>query len=544
MIREQYLHRLGIPVAALIFVLGVSVAGISWRYQHRVYPRVFAGEIDLGEKSLREALEKLEQNAESLNVKSFTLSYQDIEIESTLHDLGITLNPDQTLIESFRAKRDHHIVGLPWALLTPYTIDWAYTIDQKLFEANFPTEIRETLPVAQSAELTYQEDGVTIIPEITGQSIDFDTIPHLLVKNIATSETLIQVPTLEKNPDVTKASLTALLPQIQTIATDHTIVHFEEQWTIGAQEVLDWIFIEKDTVALSDEKIIAFLESIETEVNQEPENAQIRFDTDNNTLQVTSSSQTGLALMKNESKRRIQQDILAERDTTDLFVSKTNPTIYEETLDELGIKERIASGTSDFRGSPANRVHNINVNADRMSGTVLAPGEEFSFVSKMGPVNAATGYLPELVIKGNRTIPEYGGGICQVSSTIFRAALNSSLDITERHAHSYVVSYYGTPGLDATIYTPKPDLRFKNTTDHHILLQHRIEGTVLTYEIYGTKPSIETKVIGPTILQSSPDGSMRTVVKRELYKDGELIDTNAFYSNYRPPNKVTANPLE
>jgi vancomycin resistance protein YoaR len=131
-----------------------------------------------------------------------------------------------------------------------------------------------------------------------------------------------------------------------------------------------------------------------------------------------------------------------------------------------------------------------------------------------------------------------------VSSTLFRAVLNTSLPITERQAHSYIVSYYGTPGLDATVYTPRPDFRFKNTTDHHILLQHRIEGTQLTYELYGTKPNIESKVIGPIVLSASPDGSMRTVVHRELYRDGEKIDTNSFYSNYRPPNTVTTNPLE
>ena len=544
MTRDQYLHRIGIPLAATICILGLSVAGISWRYQNRVYPGVSAGEIRLGEKDLREALTELTAQAEVLESRLITLSYQEIQVETTLQDLGISLDPDQTLIRSYRAKRSYNPLELPWALLGEKTIDWAYTLNQETFDSAFPASIRDQLPAAENARLTYQNGEVSIVPEVIGLSIAWDDFADRLVQKVGRSETTVPVPTVSKTPETTTAVLTELLPKIRTMASDHTITHNDDDWTIGAQEVLDWIFVEDGTIRLSSDKIKAFLDSIEPEVNQDPKDATVRFDTEQNILVATTPSQTGQTLMKEESNRRIQQDILAKRDATDLFVSQTKPTIYEGTLSELGIVELIASGTSDFRGSPPNRVHNIKVNADRTSGTVLAPGEEFSFVSKMGPVNAATGYLPELVIKGNRTIPEYGGGICQVSSTLFRAALDSTLDITERQAHSYVVSYYGTPGLDATIYTPRPDFRFKNTTDHHVLLQHRIEGTVLTYELYGTKPPIESRIVGPTVLQSSPDGSMRTVVKRELYKDGELLDTNAFYSNYRPPNRVTANPLE
>ena len=110
---------------------------------------------------------------------------------------------------------------------------------------------------------------------------------------------------------------------------------------------------------------------------------------------------------------------------------------------------------------------------------LIAPDEEFSFNRALGEVGPAQGYLPELVIKNNKTIPEYGGGVCQVSTTMFRAAVYSGLEVTERRPHAYPVKYYNPQGFDATVYSPSPDLKFKNNTGGWILIQTRIEGNNL-----------------------------------------------------------------
>ncbi|MBU0648260.1 VanW family protein, partial [Patescibacteria group bacterium] len=152
----------------------------------------------------------------------------------------------------------------------------------------------------------------------------------------------------------------------------------------------------------------------------------------------------------------------------ELPVELMESVISGMNIDDLGIKELIASGSSDFSYSPANRIHNIGVGADNFDGMVVAPGEEFSFTKLLGSVDAASGYLPELVIAGNETRPEYGGGLCQVSTTMYRAALDAGFPITARSPHRYRVSYYEPVGLDATVYIPNPDLRFVNDTKHYI----------------------------------------------------------------------------
>ena len=169
---------------------------------------------------------------------------------------------------------------------------------------------------------------------------------------------------------------------------------------------------------------------------------------------------------------------------------------------------------------------------------MIKPGAEFSFITTLGPVDETTGYLPELVIKPNATVPEYGGGMCQVSTTAFRAALNAGLKITERTNHAYPVSYYNPQGLDATVYIPKPDLRFINNTPGYILIQTKIVGTQLFFDFYGTNDGRSVTLQGPTVLEHNPDGSMKTTLGETVKdKDGNTILQDTFNSNYASPSK-------
>ncbi|MBI2453811.1 VanW family protein, partial [Candidatus Peregrinibacteria bacterium] len=171
-------------------------------------------------------------------------------------------------------------------------------------------------------------------------------------------------------------------------------------------------------------------------------------------------------------------------------------------LAPLGIQELLAVGHTRFAGSPANRQHNIGVGIKRFNGLLIAPGATFSFGENLGTVDDSTGYRKELVIKPEGTIPEYGGGICQVSSTVYRAALFAGLPITQRKAHSYVVSYYaqvGGHGLDATVYPPAVDLKFINDTPGYIAIQSYVDGVDAYFKLYGMPDGRKVEMQGPTI---------------------------------------------
>jgi len=184
------------------------------------------------------------------------------------------------------------------------------------------------------------------------------------------------------------------------------------------------------------------------------------------------------------------------------------PVLYQRALvhkiglDDVNIKELIGTGISDFSGSPSNRIHNIHVGIQRYNGVIIKKGETFSFVKQLGPVDAANGFLPELVIKGPDTIPEFGGGLCQVSTTMFRAALFSGLPINERRNHSYAVQYYVWPlgwGFDATIYIGAVDLKFTNDTPGDILVQAYTDKSRAYYKFYGISDARTVDINGPFI---------------------------------------------
>lgn len=281
-----------------------------------------------------------------------------------------------------------------------------------------------------------------------------------------------------------------------------------------------------------------YVEDLAKKVNRDPSDA--KFKMEDGRVVTFAGSQNGIAL---DIDKCIETISLALKNTgSDQEVSLPfeikKPEISNGDANNLGIISLIGEGTSNFKGSTKSRIHNITVGASRFNGVLIKPGEEFSFVKTLGEVDAEHGYLPELVIKQNVTEPEFGGGICQVSTTTFRAAIYSGLEITARKNHAYPVSYYNPQGMDSTVYIPKPDLRFINNTPGHILIQTKIEGTILTFDFYGTDDGRKINIDGPTILEKKADGSMKTTFTQHVIdKNGAEFITDIFNSSYNSPYK-------
>ena len=169
-----------------------------------------------------------------------------------------------------------------------------------------------------------------------------------------------------------------------------------------------------------------------------------------------------------------------------------------DNLAEFDLAEMVGTASTSFKGSSADRIKNITIGASKVNGIIVAPGEEFSLVEAIGYVNEEEGYTQEFVIREGQSIKEFGGGLCQLATTMFRAALDAGLPITERKNHSYVVGYYG-PGLDATIYGPHPDLKFVNDTQNYLVIAGRVEDDRLVFEIHGQKDGRLATISAPEI---------------------------------------------
>ena len=263
------------------------------------------------------------------------------------------------------------------------------------------------------------------------------------------------------------------------------------------------------------------------------------FTTENGRVKLFALGKNGQSLDIGQSAENIAHALTEFPDSRDrtieLTVRSIAPNIASGDPGSLGINELLGEGMTDFKGSPKNRIHNFTHGMEQFHGLLVKPGEEFSFVEHLGPVDGEHGYLPELVIKNNATIPEFGGGICQVSSTMFRAALYSGLPITERHNHAYAVQYYKPIGMDATVYIPKPDLRFVNNTPGHILIQGKIEGTKFIFQLYGTSDGRKVEIDGPHIIERLENGGLRTTLSQKVTDaTGATLFQNTFKSRYAP----------
>lgn len=291
----------------------------------------------------------------------------------------------------------------------------------------------------------------------------------------------------------------------------------------------------------------------------------------NGGLEIVEEGRPGWRLRQEEAVEQIANLLLSSAPATrtlDLPVEMIEPRITAAGLGELGISELIAEGRSSFSGSAAYRITNILAGARRMDGVLIAPGEEFSFNRQLGEVDASNGFVEGYAIIGNRTQLEWGGGVCQVSTTVFRGAFWAGLPITERHAHAFYISWYDRfglgpygdgQGLDAAIYTGVSDLKFVNDTGNWLLMHALVDegAQVLTVRIYGTSPDRQVSLEGPlvsnevrapaqpvyvddatlprgTIRQSDVARSGRDIIVYRVIRQGEAeVERNTFVTRFR-----------
>ena len=282
-------------------------------------------------------------------------------------------------------------------------------------------------------------------------------------------------------------------------------------------------------------EIYSYIRTLRAGIDKDPQDAIFEVGSDGKVSNFNPGS-TGNTLDIRSSINSIVEALSNNSQDAALVISETQPNRLLSQTNSLGIIEHLASGSSDFKGSPANRIHNIKVGVQKESGVLIAPGEEFSFNKYLGEVDGANGFLPELVIKKTGTVPEFGGGLCQVSSTVFRAAMNGGFPIIERRNHSYAVQYYAPQGTDATIYPGVVDFRFKNNTSGYILIWPTYpQSHTLQFDIYGTKDSRQIAVGTPYQYDKKSNGAMKATWTRTVtMPNGEVLQ-DEFKSIYQPP---------
>ena len=545
-----------IVIAIFLFLILVPLGAIfafEYSYHDKVYEGIWMGNNDLSGKTKEEVEFFLAEETRKINQDGVTFFYQNKKtivtpIITSAGDPDLSrplfiLDEAATLEKIYSLGRGSNLLS---DLLTQARyfflggqVSFFYQIDVEEIKEVLKDNFSYLEKPAKEAMLEIDSFGedfiVDIAKEESGIVFDYDKViseGFFRMANLLNQPNELEL--IVEEPVVIKGDVTNIEEKVREILKNCSLVLSvgEKEWKVEKEILVSWLELQAANnnlveVGLSEDKVYELLEEISEEVSIKAKNA--KFKIEEGRVQEFQIHQGGEDLNLEASYAIMNNFILnldyknsssfcAEEESNNikLIVDVTAPQVPIASVNNLGIEELVGVGKSNFSGSPVNRRHNIRTGATALNGLIISPEEEFSVNKALGEINGATGYLPELVIKGNKTIPEYGGGLCQIATTVFRLALDAGLPITARRPHSYRVSYYEPAGTDATIYSPNPDLKFINDTPAYLLLQTRVEGNELIFEFWGTSDGRKVEMTEPKIYNFVSPGPTKIVETEDL----------------------------
>lgn len=589
---SDILLKVGAALAGgiLLFVLVIGLATTVFRaiYSGRIFPNIQIGWVNLSGQAPLDAVELLSREIQYPEQGEITLQYDDLSWTASPAELGLFFSPQFNAEIAFNAGREGNIarrVGAQIQILRHGLIlAPKFVMDEKTgseFMAAIAAEVNQ--PVR---EASLELDGLEVVvqPGQIGREMDIQESLEIVSLQMQSMQDgsipLIVSETYPAILDVTAQAEFArqILSQPLLLRIPDAADNDPGPWSIQPDKLVTMMIIERVTtdngdeyrIALDSEALREYLVGREGTINRDPKNARMYFDDDTKELVLIEEDETGLVLDIDQSIIDIQAQLLEGTHEIDLAVEKTYPAITSEmTGKELGITELIESQTSYFYGSDSARIHNIATAAAKFHGIFVGPGETFSMAEQLGDVNLDEGYAEAWIILGDRTIKGVGGGVCQVSTTLFRTVFHAGLQIVERHPHAYRVGYYeqrsdgshntSLAGLDATVYVPLVDFKFTNDTDHWLLMETYVyEGyRQLLWRFYSTSDgrTVDWDTTGLKNKKDPPDpiyeenaelakGEIKQVdwaveggtvtITRDVYRDGQKLWQDIFKTKYQP----------
>lgn len=563
---NPFVRSLGILIVLLVLLVG----SMQLIYATRALPGVYVGSLSVAGQSKADIADQL--NRKTAALRTLTFRYDGRSFDVPADAVGLKIDPDATAAAALAAGRNG---GLDEAL-TPSRLGFAkldvgvrYQLNRDALKQKLVELTKGVGTPAQDAAIKRTGTDFSIVPEHAGRDLNLDQAvrdARYQIQRFDNQVTLVMQP---QQPQVRARSLASAKAAAERMASQPLKIQAGDRTlTVTPSRLASWVAFERkdrsaDSSLLADATLVPrvaaalsvaptelplpslrdstlqvgidrtavgqYVPELANAVDRPPVNARLSFT--NGQLTVSGQAQDGLVVDRPAAVTELAAAAVGSHDATVRVVAKP-ADIRQETLPTLGITTLIGSATTTFAGSPANRTYNIGVGAAKFNGALIKPGEEFSFNKQLGDVGPETGYVQELVIKDNKTTPEFGGGLCQVSTTMFRAALAAGLPITARTNHFYAVHYYAPIGMDATIYPPYPDLKFVNNTPHYILVQTSQVGTSLTYQFFGTDDG--RKAHTEMLYSNATEQNGGTAAFRYVVEGGAKPINQVFSSTYKP----------
>jgi len=583
--RKQNIALLSIGIALLL--VGVWLIAIYLNYyQDRFYPKTYLDEINISGLTIDEARNKIQKKLQEKQIdfaqSNLQIYFQEKKVEAKLFDLEIEDKLDSNLASAFAPGHQERfwpkikfiINGHLQANKYYSTLSYNQEKVKHLLE-----ELKTQVDFAgEKPSATLSNKKVIIHAGLNSNELLIDETWQVLQEQLFT----------KKVNELNEEDF-----QIQAVVAHSVLALTQEEINLAQKQVTKFIGknltlnYEYQKIQLDDKQLISFLnlpgvvdqEKIQTYINElktriNRPSSDALFNYNSETLQVIEfiPDQDGLEIDSESTKNILlnfinailqNEEIIDQENIFTLPMTNSKAKITLADTNNLGIKEVIGFGESWYDHSIPNRIDNVALTTSRINNHIVKPGQEFSFNQTLGEVSDKTGYKNAYIIEAGETKLAPGGGVCQVSSTLFRSLLNAGVKITRRLPHAYRVSYYeigNEPGFDATVYTGSTDLRFVNDTPGHILIscQADSENLYMFCKLYGTSDGRNTEIVKykkwgqtpalPTVY--IPDTSLRpgqlkqidwsaSGIKAEFTnvirdKNGETIREDYYYSSYRP----------
>ncbi len=496
---------------ALVLVITLLGAFLFWQYWHagRIYSGVTIGGIPVGGMTRAEAMAAVERGLARQSLPPITVAYAG-------RRWPVAAGQVMASADVLAAVNEAYLVGRQGDTLTRLAAQAGAALGQEDVEPALDLDVpqlryalsRIATDVRTPAQRGVQAAGFTVPPQ-PGVDVDVEmTLERLTaqlqdaVKGEPVTAELAVVP-LEPPPAVEEASAGAEMIALTPLILRDARFGYEFALDPAAMRTLLYSSVPP---RLDEDRARALLEQWAEQIDIAPADARLRFDPNSGAVSVLQPSRSGRKLDVDGTLASLRESVEKGAMTAALIIQDVSPAVDSNRVAEMGIRELVASGTTYFAGSSPARVRNIEVAAEKFDGYVIPPGGVFSFNEVVEDVSSANGFEDSLVIWGDRTAVGVGGGVCQVSTTVFRAAYAGGFPIVERYNHGYVVDWYGEPGLDATIFTPSVDFRFRNDTGAYLLIEPIVNGTggTITFNFYGTKPDRQVTIGEPEIADVLP----------------------------------------
>lgn len=575
--------------AACIIGTGLLIAfglGVQVWLAEKITPGVSVSGIDIGGLTPQEASLLISENLTYPTEGKILLRDGDQTWLLSPAQLGMYIDPETTVSQAFEIGREGNLIARlskqwdTWQY--GQTISPSFVFDERVAYMQIQ-QIAKTIekPVVE-AELSLNGTEVTVKSGQIGRVVKINEtiekisviLPNLQdgVVDLVIEEIPPYILDVEEQAALAKKILSQ--PLVLTAENAEGSPWQFDTNTLAENLRIERIINEEESyyqVSINSDFLRTFLTDISADLQLNPKDARYMFNDDTGELEVIESAVIGRELNIDESIKLIQDTIVTEnKHEIPLVFDIKKPFLTNEIKGaDVGVTELIHEEVSYFYGSNADRVQNIQVAASKFHGVMVPPGATFSMAEALGDISLENGYAEALIIAGGQTIQGVGGGVCQVSTTLFRAAFFAGFPIVERYPHAYRVSYYekvvgnridqNLAGLDATVFVPIVDFKFTNDTDYWLLMETYVNPSYssIVWKFYSTSDGreVDWSTTGVTNVVEAPEpkyienpeldkGEIKQVdwaadgadvtVTRTVTRNGEVINSDTFFTRYRP----------